>query len=389
MKDKTEKIKEILGKGVEEVIDKKHLERRLKSEKKLRVKFGVDPTSPDLHLGHSVPLLKLKQFQDLGHQVVFLVGDFTALIGDPSGRKVGRRPLTQKEIKKNMAGYVRQAAKILDIKKIEIRHNSEWYKKKGINFLIQIAFHFTYNQLIEREEFKRRIEAGKGVSLSELLYPILQGYDSVEIKADAEIGGSDQKFNLLIGREVQRKFNQPEQDIITVPLLEGIDGVRKMSKTYNNYIVIEESSSGMFGKIMSIPDNIMGKYFELLTNVSKKEIKGFLPRDQKLRLAWEIVNFYYNKKEADRAREEFNRVFREGKTPTQIKTLKISPRSIRAKELLVKCSLTKSLSEAQRLIEQGAVSLDNRRLKDWRQKIQIQKPTILKAGKYRFVKLIP
>jgi len=389
MKNKTEKIREILEKGVEEIIDRKNLERKLKSGEKLRVKFGVDPTSPDLHLGHSVSLLKLKQFQELGSRVIFLVGDFTALIGDPSGRNIERRQLTREEVKKNMAGYIDQAAKILDFKKVEVRYNSEWYGKKGIDFLIQITSCFTYAQIIERKEFKLRLAAGKEIALSELFYPLLQGYDSVALKADVEIGGSDQKFNLLMGRKVQQKFNQPEQDILTLPLLEGTDGFKKMSKSFNNYIGLTESSSKMFGKIMSIPDKIMGKYFELLTDIPLKEVSGLGPRNKKARLAWEIVNFYHGNKVADKAQEEFNRVFKEGEAPTEIKTIKITSRPIGTKELLVKCGLTKSLSEAQRLVEQRAVSLNGQIIKDWRQKILIEKPIILKVGKYRFIKLTP
>ena len=390
MKDKlSDKIKILLNKGVEEVIVKNHLEKRLDSGEKLRVKFGIDPTVPDLHLGHSVPLLKLKQFQDLGHQAILLVGDFTAMIGDPSGRTNARKPLTKAEVKKNMADYIQQAAKILDIKKVEIRYNSEWFLKKGMDFLTQITSRFTYAQLIEREDFERRIKEGVDITLLELIYPLLQGYDSVELKADVEIGGTDQKFNLLMGRKVQQRFNQPEQDIITVPLLEGTDGDKKMSKSYGNYIGLSEEPFKMFGKIMSIPDKIMGKYFELLTNVPSKEISGLNPRNQKSRLAWEIVKFYHGDKTASQAQEEFIKVFSEGEAPSQIKSIKITPRSIGAKELLVKCDLAKSLSEAQRLIEQGAVSLDEKIVKDWRQKILISKPTILKVGKYHFVKLIP
>jgi len=390
MKDKfSDKIEILLSKRVEEAIVKSHLEKRLGSGEKLRVKFGIDPTASDLHLGHSVSLLKLKEFQDLGHQAIFLVGDFTAMIGDPTGRTNARKPLTKAEVKKNMADYIQQAAKILDIKKVEVRYNSEWFLKKGIGFLVQIASRFTHAQLIEREDFQRRIKEGIDITLLELIYPLLQGYDSVELKADVEIGGTDQKFNLLMGRKIQQRFDQPEQDIITVPLLEGTDGDKKMSKSYGNYIGLHEGSSNMFGKIMSIPDKIMGKYFELLTNVSPKEISGLDPRNQKSRLAWEIVNFYHGSKIADNAYEEFNRVFKEGKTPTDIKTIKITPNSIGVKELLVKCELTKSLSKAQRLIEQGAISLDGQVVKDWRQKILIEKPVILKAGKYHFIKLIP
>ena len=389
MKDKLKQIEKLLNKGVAEVIVKESLEEKLKSGKKLRVKFGIDPTAPDLHLGHSVSLLKLKQFQDLGHQIVFLVGDLTATIGDPSGRNISRRPLAQNEVKKNMASYLKQVAKILDMEKVEVRYNSEWYGKKKVDFLIQVASRFTHAQLIEREEFRRRVEAKEEISVSELLYPMLQGYDSVELKADVEIGGADQKFNLLMGRKVQQKFNQPEQDVLTVPLLEGTDGIKKMSKTFNNYIGLAELPAKMFGSTMSIPDNVMGKYFELLTDVAHEEVSSFSPRDQKIKLGWEIVCFYHGRKAADKAKDEFIGIFSEGKTPTQIKTIKITPRPIGAKELLVKCDLAKSLSDAQRLIEQGAVSLDNKTLEDWRQKLFIEKPVVLKVGKYHFVKLIP
>ena len=389
MKDKIEnRIKDLLTRGAEEVIVKKHLEERLQSGEKLRVKFGIDPTMPDIHLGHSVPLLKLKQFQDLGHQAVFLVGDFTATIGDPSGKTNSRKPLTESEVKENMANYIRQAAKILDIKKVEVRYNSEWYAKKGMDFLVQITSRFTYAHLIEREEFQNRIKKGADISLLELIYPLLQGYDSVELETDVEIGGTDQKFNLLMGRKVQQRFGRPEQDIITMPLLEGTDGVKKMSKSYDNYIGLTDAPFKMFGKIMSIPDKIMGRYFDLLTSVPRREIGNLAPRDQKLRLAWEIVNFYHGAQAADQAREEFIRVFKKGGAPAQIKAIKITPRPIGAKELLVKCDLAKSLSEAQRLIEQGAVSLDNEVLTDWHQELFVKKPVILKVGKYRFVKLI-
>ncbi len=390
MKDKLEdKVKNLLTKGTDEVILKKHLEEKLKSGAKLRVKFGIDPTMRDLHLGHAVPLLKLKQFQDLGHQAILLVGDFTAMIGDPSGRANARKPLTKNEVQKNMADYIRQAAKILDIKKVEIRYNSEWYAREGMDFVVKITSRFTYAQLIEREEFQRRIKAKADISLLELIYPLLQGYDSVELKADVEIGGTDQKFNLLMGRKVQQRFNQPEQDIITVPLLEGTDGTKKMSKSSDNYIGLTEDPFKMFGKIMSIPDKIMSRYFQLLTEVPQKEIVDLSPRDQKLKLAREIVNFYHGNKTAGQAQEEFIKVFSEGEAPSQIKTIKITPRSIGAKELLVKCDLAKSLSGAQRLIEQGAVSLDGQIVKDWRQKISISKPSILKAGKHHFIKLTP
>jgi tyrosyl-tRNA synthetase len=357
MKFKTEaKIKEILKKGVEEVIVKKHLEERLKSGEKLRVKFGIDPTDPDLHLGHSIPLFKLKQFQDLGHRVIFLIGDFTASIGDPSGRLDMRKTLTESEIKQNMKDYVKQAGRILDMSKAEIRYNSEWYKKKGADFLMDLSSRFTYARLIERDEFKRRIKQDIDVSMLELLYPLLQGYDSVVLKADVEIGGTDQKFNLVFARRVQRKYKQSQQDIMTLSLLVGTDGVRKMSKSYGNYIKLTEEPSKMFGQIMSIPDLLIWHYFKLLTNLPLREIELIKdkvrktltgPKEAKLRLAREIVELYHGKDKARIAEEEFIKVFREGETPSQIKTLKITPRSIGAKKLLVKCDLAKSLSEAQ------------------------------------------
>jgi tyrosyl-tRNA synthetase len=388
MKDKI-KIKEILEKGVEEVIDKKHLEQRLKSGEKLRVKFGIDPTANFLHLGHSVCLLKLREFQKLGHRVIFLIGDFTARIGDPTGRTISRISLSEKEIRENMKDYKKQAGLILDIAKVEIRYNSEWWAKTDIKQMMFLATKVTYGQISARADFKKRIAEDSDFTLEEFMYPVLQGYDSVVLKSDLEIGGTDQKFNMLLGRRIQKKYNQEPQDVVTIPLLEGLDGKEKMSKSSNNYVGLTEPPAKMFGKIMSIPDKIMGKYFGLLTDVSEKEIQNLSFRDQKMRLAWEIVKFYHNKKKADRAKEEFIRVFQKKETPTQIKTIKITPHSIGAKELLVKCNLAKSFSEAQRLIEQGAVSLDNKILKDWRQKIKIPKPIILRVGKYRFVKIIP
>jgi len=326
------KIEEVLTRGVAEVISMEHLEKRLRAGEKLRVKFGIDPTGPILHLGHSVPLRKLRELQELGHQIIFLIGNFTAMIGDPSARLALRKPLTEKEIKKNMRNYSQQAAKILNMKKVEVRYNSEWYKKKGATFLMDLTSRFTYARLIERDEFKKRIERGVDVSMLELIYPLLQGYDSVELRADLEIGGTDQKFNLLMGRKVQKKYNQPQQDILTVPLLEGTDGVRKMSKSYNNYIALNEAPLKMYGKIMSIPDTIIWHYFTLLTNLSlediekmKKEVSQIIlnPRDAKARLAKEIVAIYHGKKAVLRAEQEFNKIFKKKKLPSRIPEFKI------------------------------------------------------------------
>jgi len=252
-----DRIEELLSRGVDEVIDKEHLRKRLLCGRRLRVKFGIDPTGSDLHLGHVVPLRKFRHFQNLGHQVIFLIGDFTAMIGDPSGRSEARKMLTEKDIKENMKDYIRQAGKILDFKKIEVRYNSEWYNKKGAMFLFELTSAVTVARAMERDDFQKRMKDDVDVSVLELIYPLMQGYDSVALEADVELGGRDQKFNLLMGRRVQRRYGAPEQDIMTVPLLEGTDGVRKMSKTYGNYIGINENAREIYGKTMSIPDSLM------------------------------------------------------------------------------------------------------------------------------------
>jgi len=391
------KIERVLTRGVAEVISRKHLEKRLRAGEKLRVKFGIDPTAPILHLGHSVPLRKLREFQELGHQIVFLIGDFTAMIGDPSARFALRKPLTEKEIKKNMRDYTKQAAKILNMKKVELCYNSEWYKKKGATFLMGLTSRFTYARLIERDEFKKRMERGIDISMLELIYPLLQGYDSVELRADLEMGGTDQKFNLLMGRKVQKKYNQPQQDILTVPLLEGIDGVRKMSKSYNNYIALCEAPLKMYGKIMSIPDTIIWHYFILLTDLPLKEIEKMKkevyqtilnPRDAKARLAKEIVTIYHGKKAALRAEQEFNRVFKEKKLPLKIPKIKIKERALNILDLLVKTKLASSKSEAKRLIFQKGVKIDGILQKDWQESVRIAKGMVIQVGKRRFAKLI-
>ena len=391
------KIERVLTRGVAEVISRKHLEKRLRAGEKLRVKFGIDPTAPILHLGHSVPLRKLREFQELGHQIVFLIGDFTAMIGDPSARFALRKPLTEKEIKKNMRDYTKQAAKILNMKKVELRYNSEWYKKKGATFLMDLTSRFSYARLIERDEFKKRMERGIDISMLELIYPLLQGYDSVELRADLEMGGTDQKFNLLMGRKVQKKYNQPQQDILTVPLLEGIDGVRKMSKSYNNYIALCEAPLKMYGKIMSIPDTIIWHYFILLTDLPLKEIEKMKkevyqtilnPRDAKARLAKEIVTIYHGKKAALRAEQEFNKIFKEKKLPLKIPKIKIKERALNILDLLVKTKLASSKSEAKRLIFQKGVKIDGILQKDWQESVRIAKGMVIQVGKRRFAKLI-
>lgn len=392
MKPAELKIQEILTRNVEEIISRPHLEKRIKQGDKLRIKFGIDPTSADLHLGHSIPLRKLKDFQGLGHQIIFLIGDFTAQIGDPSGRVNSRKPLAKKEIAKNMKDYVAQAGKLLDIKKVEIRHNSEWYNKKGMGFLMDLASRFTYARLIERDEFQKRIQKNIDISMLELFYSLLQGYDSIELRADLEIGGTDQKFNLLMGRKVQKRYNLPEQDIITLPLLVGTDGRSKMSKSYGNYISLNEPPVKMFGKIMSIPDNLIWDYFKLLTNLSLEEIAKIKketanPRDAKNKLALSITSIYYGRAAAQKAEAEFRRVFKEKKAPKEIKEIKIKEKSINILDLLVKTRLASSKSEAKRLILQNGVKIDSQTQKNWQVIVQIKKGQIIQAGKRKFIKI--
>lgn len=394
--NRQEKIEEVLTKGVEEVILKDRLEKRLKSKEKLRVKFGIDPTAPDLHLGHSVVLRKLKQFQDIGHKIIFLIGDFTATIGDPSDRSSTRSVLTKSQVKINMKDYIKQAGKILDIKKIEIRHNNEWYSKKGSDFFMDLTSRFTYARLIERDDFRKRIEKNTDISIQELIYPLLQGYDSVALRADLEIGGTDQKFNLLMGRKVQKKYNVPQQDIMTIPLLLGTDGVNKMSKSLGNYISLQEISSKMYGKIMSIPDTVIWHYLQLLTDFPIKEIERMKkevgqnvlhPLEAKVILAKEIVSVYHGRKAAQEAEKEFKKVFKEKKLPTKISGIKIKEKNLNVLDLLVRARLASSKSEAKRLILQKGVKIDNEIYQDWKKNIEIKKEMIIRVGKRKFAKI--
>jgi tyrosyl-tRNA synthetase len=393
---KKEKIKELLERGVDEVIEKEHLKKRLIKGDKLRVKFGIDPTGSELHLGHLVPFRKLKQFQNLGHQVIFLIGDYTAKIGDPTGRSETRKMLTDEDIKNNMKDYIDQASKVLKMDEVEIRYNSEWYDKKGPAFMMELTSKFTFARMIERDDFKKRIKEYIDVSMVELLYPLLQGYDSVELRADVELGGRDQKFNLLTGRKAQRRYNQSEQDIITVPLLEGLDGVKKMSKSYGNYIAFNDSASDMFGKIMSLPDNLLWKYFKLLTDILEEEISKteekvrlneVNPRDVKIDLAKEIIKIFYSEKEASEAQENFINVFQKKENPEDIKEFKIKEDKKKLIDIISEAGLTSSKGEARRLIEQGAVKIDSKVENKWDKEVKIKDGTIIQAGKRKFIKI--
>ena len=389
----------LLERGVEEVIEKVHLEGRLRKGEKLRVKLGIDPTAKDLHLGHTVVLRKLRQFQDAGHQAVFIIGDFTATIGDPSGRSELRPTLTGEEIKENMKDYLKEAGRVIDIKKAEVRYNSEWYKNKGVLFLAELTSKFTVARSLERDDFQKRLKNDQDISLLEILYPILQGYDSLEVKADVELGGTDQKFNLLTGRKVQRRYGESEQDIVTVPLIEGLDGVRKMSKSLGNYIALSDSPTDMFGKAMSVSDDLMIKYFNLLTDVSDEEIEQLRkdrfqigidpsrsPKEWKQRLASELVRMYHGEKEAKKAQEEFEKVFSRHELPDDMQEIKITDNSKTIVEFLANSGLIESKSEAKRLLGQNAVEINGEVITDWN--YEVQKGDIIKIGKKRPVKVV-
>lgn len=390
-KDDNARISEILNRGAEEVIDRKHLEAALASGVKLRVKLGIDPTAPDLHLGHAVVLRKLKAFQDLGHTIVLIIGDFTARIGDPSGRDKTRPPLTESEVASNMKNYLRQAGKILNIKKTEVVHNKKWLGRLSGVDLFELLSQISVQQIMERDDFKKRLAAQQSIRMHELLYPVMQGYDSVAIKADVELGGTDQTFNLLVGRSLMEKRGMKPQDILTVPLLEGTDGERKMSKSLGNYIGIADEPNDMFGKIMSIPDRLVGKYFLLCTDLTGVDIDAFKkalkPKELKERLGVEIVKLYHGEKAATAARENFEKLFSKGEIPDDVPELKLGTKSISTLDLVMKSGVLKSKSEARRLIEQGGLELSGRTVTDPQATQQCTGGEIVRIGKKRFFKL--
>src|SRR3989344_3057696 len=351
----------ILSRGVAEIIERDHLEQALRSGKKLRVKFGIDPTSPDLHLGHTVPLRKLRQFQDAGHKAVLIIGDFTAAIGDPSGRSETRRPLTDKEVRQNMKAYLAQAA------------------------MRKLAAASTVQQVLERADFKKRLDEQQDISVLEMLYPLFQGYDSVKVSADVEIGGTDQTFNLLMGRRVQRHFGLPEQDVMTLPLLEGTDGIRKMSKSFGNVIPLRAAPTDMFGKVMAVPDALIKKYFELLTDVAPAIT--LQPRDAKLLLARTIVGIYHGERAGKAAEEEFVRVFSRKELPQQLPEIRLPTADMTVVEAVLASGLAKSRSEARRPVVPGAVRVDHLVKKDPDARMRFSGGEVLKIGKRHFVKV--
>jgi len=399
---RSKKIETLLSRGVEEIIDKEHLKKRLLKGQRLRIKFGVDPSKPDIHLGHTVPLRKLREFQQLGHKVIFIIGDFTARIGDPSGRSKTRPQLTVQEVNKNAKTYLDQAGKVIDIKKVEIRRNSEWYDKMKPDDFIRLFSKITLARILERDDFQKRMKNNINIYPHEIIYPILQGYDSIVVESDVEIGGTDQKFNMLIGRRLQEKEGMEPQDIITVPLLVGLDGKNKMSKSLGNYVGITESAFQQYGKIMSIPDNLILDYFKLLTDVPLKEIakmerdlksKRVNPKELKSFLAKEIVTFYHSKQKAERAEREFERIFKEKKTPTKIPVCLLNKDTLNILDLLTKTRLVSSRSEGRRLIEQKGVRIKFKDqeskipIKNWQEEIKIKDGMILQVGKRKFVRI--
>jgi len=395
MTDKAGKIEKALTQGVEQIIPGKEKLRKIMSKQKIRLYLGIDPTAPNIHLGHVIPLKKLREFQDLGHETILLFGTFTAQIGDPSERDEKRKPLTLSQVKKNMATYQKQAAKILNLSKVKVKYNTDWLSKLKFGDLAKLASYFTTSRLLERDMFRRRLRKGGEVWLNELLYPLMQGYDSVAMNVDLEIGSTDQTFNMLIGRKLQRIYNKKEKFILTTPMLTGLDG-GEMSKTYGNVVNIDDQPSDMYGKIMSLKDNLIAHYFKLCTDVEKIEIKRIKkslkerkinPRDIKAKLAKEIVKIYHGKEKAQKAEQEFNRVFREKKLPSKIKRVVIKRKKINILELLTKTKLVSSKSQAKRLVLQKAVEIDGEIKGNWHEIISMKKGMTIKIGKRRFVKI--
>lgn len=391
---KEEIIKDLLSRGVTSVIQKKHLEGSLKSKTKLRVKFGIDPTGPDVHIGHAVVFWKLKQFQDLGHKIVLIIGDFTAQIGDPSDKEAERQPLTAEDIKTNLKGYLEQIGTVIDLKKVELNHNGEWHRKGTKQELIEEAMNFTVNQMAQRDNFSKRLREEKPVGLHEFLYPLLQGMDSVAVKADVELGGNDQYFNLLAGRTLQKRYGQKEQDILTTDLLEGTDG-RKMSKTYQNAIYLNDTPEDKYGKVMSIKDELIIRYFVLATDVSLSEIHkveksleaGANPRDLKAQLAYQIVCRYHGDKGAKKAAEDFKTKFVKKEIPDNISEIKMPYLTQPLIDVLIECKMVSSKSEGRRLIEQGGVKVDGACIGEREAVIEPQKGMIIQVGKRKFAKI--
>ncbi|HFB65830.1 MAG TPA: tyrosine--tRNA ligase [Aeromonadales bacterium] len=389
---------ELIKRGTEEIIQLSELEEKLKSGKKLRVKAGFDPTAPDIHVGHTVLINKMRQFQMMGHEVIFLIGDFTGRIGDPTGKNVTRKALTEEEVMANAETYKQQIFKILDPELTEIRFNSEWCNKLSPSDMIQLMAKYTVARMLERDDFDKRYKSGQPIAIHEFLYPLMQGYDSVALKSDIELGGTDQKFNLLVGRDLQKAYGQSPQQILTMPLLEGLDGVQKMSKSLNNYIGINDAPDDMFGKIMSISDELMWRYFELLSFRAGSEIEQFKaevaagknPRDIKFELCKEIVSRFHDEQAAEKAQQNFIARFQKGAMPDDIVEISLAANDdggLPLANVLKEAQLVSSTSEAMRMVKQGAVKIDAEKVSDPRQSILKGTQAIFQVGKRKFAKI--
>tara|TARA_A100001011_G_scaffold148167_1_gene156305 strand:+ start:8369 stop:9556 length:1188 start_codon:yes stop_codon:yes gene_type:complete len=387
----------LIKRGIDELISEEELLAKLKSKKPLIVKAGFDPTAPDLHLGHTVLINKLRHFQQLGHQIIFLIGDFTGMIGDPSGKNKTRPALDEAEIKENAKSYKKQVFKILDPKLTDVRFNSEWSNKLGAEGIIKLASQYNLARMLERDDFNKRYKSNQTIALHEFLYPLIQANDSIALKADVELGGTDQKFNLLVGRELQRSYGQEPQVVITVPILEGLDGKNKMSKSLDNYVGIDESPNEMFGKIMSISDELMWRWFDLLSFKSTDEInvlkadqaKGMNPRDIKIQLAKELIARFHDDQSANLAEANFINQFQKKNMPDDIEEVSfaISESSIPLANLLKDCGMTRSTSEAMRMIKQGAVRIDEKKITDTKHLVSSGTSAIYQVGKRKFKKI--
>lgn len=388
---------EIIKRGCDELLIEAELEGKLKAQRRLRVKAGFDPTAPDLHLGHTVLINKLRQLQDLGHHILFLIGDFTGMIGDPSGRNATRPPLSREEVAQNAKTYTDQVFKILDRDRTEVVFNSTWMDRMNAADLIRLAARHTVARMLERDDFNKRYRGNRPIAIHEFLYPLVQGYDSVALKADLELGGSDQKFNLLMGREVQKDYGQPPQVILTVPLLEGLDGINKMSKSLGNYVGINEPPQEIFGKLMSISDELMWRYIELLSFESLETIRrwkgevaqGRNPRDIKVAFAQEIIARFHGKPAAAAALADFEARFRQGGIPDNIPELSIPADAdgLAISQVLKQAGLTASTSEALRMVEQGGVKLDGEKVSDKALRLAKGKTAVLQVGKRKFARV--
>ena len=401
IKKEVERQFDILKRGCDEIINenefKKKLEKSISTNTPLRVKLGIDPSGTDLHLGHAVPLRKLKQFQDLGHQVYFLIGTFTGRIGDPTGKSETRKMLSAEQVQENIKTYLEQVSLILDLDKINVVYNADWLEKLTLEDVLKLLSQFTVSQMISREDFAKRLSENKPVSLIEFMYPILQGYDSVELKADVELGATEQKFNLLRGRDLQKNAGQEQQICMIMPILEGLDGVEKMSKSLNNYIGVKDTPNDMFGKIMSVSDELMYRYYEVITEISKEENtkmkedinKGILhPMEAKKRLGEEVVKIYHNEEEGKKARDWFENVFSKKNLDVDLPEIELDYKETGVIDLLVKeTGLLSSTSEARRLIEQGGFKINDEPVKDVKAAVNIQSGMIIRAGKKKIVKV--